>query len=264
MTLAPLPTWTTTKPSSTLPTWRNSSVGHADKDDLVDVGLGLRFRSPVFGPEQEIIDEILNVFRANIGRSRRLTVFCEPALDTGFPDIVAVVWRDSTARKWGDERSLLKNNHLRLLHALANKGWTDIKLLESVFGCSLTIQLDLLKDLDLIVRTKNQCRARSLNAIFAVDKIIAIEAKMSWWQKAMMQASANVWFSSESHVLMPSISSPEALLETARRFNVGVLAFSSSKLTSYCEAPQREVPLSYGSWLFNEWVWRIARKRKQI
>lgn len=245
-------------------TWRSSAVGAECAFEFGNVGLGLRFRAPVAGPEQEMVDDVLDTLRADVGRGRRLTVFCQPSLDSGFPDVVGVVWRPTVARTWAEEREQLQAAHLRLLHALANMGWTDIEFLEGVFRCRLGRTLDLLDDLGLVVRTAKRCRARSLSSIFAVDHIIAIEAKMAWWQRAVEQAGANVWFSSESHALIPAIPTSEALLETARRFQVGVLAFDASRPTALCDAPQRPVPLSYGSWLFNEWVWRIARRRGEL
>jgi len=242
------------------PTWRSSAVGAERSQEFRDIGLGLRFLAPVSGPEQEMVNDVLDTLRADVGRARRLTVFCQPSLETGFPDVVAVVWRPTVARTWSEEREHLQAAHLRLLHALAITGWTDIEFLEGVFRCRLGRTLDLLNDLGLVVRTAKRCRARSLPSIFAVDQIIAIEAKMSWWQRAVVQAGANVWFSSESHALLPAIPNSDALIETARRFQVGVLAFDASRPTAFCDAPQRPVPLSYGSWLFNEWVWRIARR----
>lgn len=256
--------WINDSHRSGTPTWRSATIGHSDHKEISDVGLGLRFRAPVAGPEQEMVDDALDILNANMGRGRKLTVFCQPALDTGFPDIVGVVWRPTIARKWSEDRELLQAKHLRLLHTLTNTGWTDVEFLEGAFRCSLEPILDLLEELELVIRTTKQCRARSMRKIFAVEQIIAIEAKMSWWQRAVEQAGANVWFSSESHALMPSISNSEGLLKAARRFQVGVLAFETDRPITFCEAPQRSVPLSYGSWLFNEWVWRIAHRRGEL
>lgn len=264
MTSASLQAWVNDSQHSKTPTWRVSSVGYCEQKELTDIGLGLRFRSSVSGPEQEMVDNALDIFRADVGRGRRLTVFCQPALETGFPDIVGVVWRHATAQAWSTEREQLQTQHLRLLHALASTGWTDIEFLESIFRCRLDRTLDFLSELGLVVKTKNRCRVRSLNNIFAVEKIIAIEAKMSFWQRAIEQAVNNIWFSSESHILMPTISNPTALLECAQQFQIGVLAFNSSQSVTVCDASQRPVPLSYGSWLFNEWVWRIAHRRGEF
>jgi len=117
------------------PTWRLSSVGAERSDEFRDVGLGLRFRATVPGPEQAMVDDVLDTLRANVSRGRRLTVFCQPSLDTGFPDVVGGVWRPTVAHAWPEGREQLQAAHLRLLHTLANAGWTDIEFLEQVFRC---------------------------------------------------------------------------------------------------------------------------------
>lgn len=166
-----------TRASSSSP---DALVGASCFADLADVGLGLRFRSATPGPETDLVEAFLANLDVALPRGRRLTVFCQPALETGFPDIVA------------------------------------------------------------------------------------IEAKISWWRRALEQAGGNVWFSSESHALMPSVSDREAVADVAQRFQVGVLQFEDARPTEIWAAPQRPVPASYGSWLFNEWVWRIARRLGDI
>ncbi len=48
----------------------------------------------------------------------------------------------------------------------------------------------------LISETTRRVRARSLNDIFLARQIIAIEAKMTDWRRAIEQAIANTWFAS--------------------------------------------------------------------
>jgi len=242
----------------------NALVGAGSLRDLADVGLGLRFRSSTPGPETELVEAFLESLDVGLPRGRRLTVFCQPALETGFPDIVAVVWRESIAQKWPAERELLQNNDLRLLHALADRDWFEIERLEGIFRRRLRRSLERLESLDLALVTERKCRARALSSIFAVERIVAIEAKVSWWQRALEQAGGNVWFSSESHALMPSIGDSAAVAAAAKRFQVGVLHFEDARPKEVWAAPQRQVPTSYGSWLFNEWIWRIARRLGDI
>lgn len=239
-------------------------VGASCFAELADVGLGLRFRSATPGPETDLVEAFLENLDVALPRGRRLTVFCQPALETGFPDIVAVVWRESIARKWRSERELLSSDDLRLIHALAGRGWFEIDRLEGIFRRRLRPSLERLESLDLALITERKCRTRALNSIFAVERIVAIEAKISWWRRALEQAGSNVWFSSESHALMPSVSDREAVTDVAQRFQVGVLQFDDARPTEIWAAPQRPIPASYGSWLFNEWVWRIARRLGDI
>lgn len=247
------------------PTWQEARIDHDASRGLgAPIGLGLRFRSPTPGPEHELVEAFLSSLKSTSRRGRRLTVFSEPALESGYPDIVAVEWRPGRARKWAPERQALTSDDLKLLHALCGRGWTEISFLEKVFRRPLAKRLGFLAELSLVVLGSRKCRLRSLNEVFAVERIIAIEAKVASWRSAIRQASANAWYSSESLVLIPSAANRVALGQTARKFNVGVVLFESDSLSELCEAPRRPVPLSYGSWLFNEWVWRIALRTRDL
>jgi hypothetical protein len=121
-----------------------------------------------------------------------------------------------------------------------------------------------LEEAGVVTVGKDKCRARSTSSIFAVERIIAIEAKVSATQRALEQACANTWFSSESHALLPRPRTAERLMGVASSLGVGLLGFEDDRVAKVCEASVRAVPLSYGSWLFNEWTWRVARRTGAI
>jgi hypothetical protein len=94
---------------------------------------------------------------------------------------------------------------------------------------------------------------------FAVRRIVAFEAKISDWRGAIQQAALNKWFASESYILVPRIPARSVIIETAEAAGVGV--WIEGEVSPYLVTPRvnsRE-PLSYASWLFNEWSWRFAR-----
>lgn len=247
--------------SSTCAPWADSLVDSAhDHSSLSEGGLGLRFRGPVAGPEQVLVDTFLNTATIRLLPGRSLTVFAEPAIDTGFPDLVAVVWRRELARGWTANRERLRAMDLRLLHLLATQGAMDLSFLRQVFHRGLNAMLTRLEEAGVMTIGKEKCRARCTSSIFAVERIIAIEAKVSATQRALEQACANTWFSSESHALLPRPRAGERLMGVASSFGVGVLGFEDDRVETVCEPSLRPVPLSYGSWLFNEWTWRVARR----
>lgn len=223
-------------------------------------GLGLRFRGPVAGPEQDLVLAFLNSATLHLRPGRSLIVFAEPAIDTGFPDLVAVVWRSEVAQNWNAERDRLRATDLRLLHLLATRGAIEFSFLREVFQRGLNGMLRRLEEAGVVSVGKSKCRARSLASIFAVERIIAIEAKVSATQRALEQAGANTWFSSESHALLPRPCTGEHVIGMASSLGVGLLGFEDDRVAKLCAASIRAVPLSYGSWLFNEWTWRIARR----
>ena len=83
---------------STSVAWSDFLVDPANGHSSSEGGLGLRFRGPVAGPEQMLVETFLNTATIRLPPGRSLTVFAEPAIDTGFPDLVAVVWRIEVAR----------------------------------------------------------------------------------------------------------------------------------------------------------------------
>lgn len=250
--------------ASTCASWADFLVDSSEDHTSPKGGLALRFRGPVAGPEQALVETFLNTATIRLLPGRSLTVFAEPALDTGFPDLVAVVWRRELARGWSAERERLRAMDLRLLHLLATQGAMELSFLHNVFQRGLNAMLTRLEEAGVATVGREKCRARSTSSIFAVERIIAIEAKVSATQRALEQACANTWFSSESHALLPRPRTGERLMGVASSFGVGVLGFEDDRVEKVCEASVRAVPLSYGSWLFNEWTWRVARRTGAI
>lgn len=250
--------------ASTCASWADFLVDWAHDHSSGEGGLGLRFRGPVAGPEQGLVATFLSTATIRLPPGRSLTVFAEPAMDTGFPDLVAVVWRRELARRWTSDRERLRAMDLRLLHLLATQGTMELSFIRRVFHRGLNAMLTRLEEAGVVTIGKEKCRARSTSSIFAVERIIAIEAKISAAQRALEQACANTWFSSESHALLPRPRTGERLMGVASSLGVGLLGFEENRVEKVCEAPVRAVPLSYGSWLFNEWTWRVARRSGAI
>lgn len=248
----------------TCASWGDFLVDSSYDHSASDGGLGLRFRGPVAGPEQVLVETFLNTATIRLLPGRSLTVFAEPALDTGFPDLVAVVWRRDLARGWSADRERLRAIDLRLLHLLATQGALELSFVRQVFRRGVNAMLTRLEEAGVVTVGKDKCRARSTSSIFAVERIIAIEAKVSATQRALEQACANTWFSSESHALLSRPRAGERLMGVASSLGVGLLGFEEDRVEKVCEASVRAVPLSYGSWLFNEWTWRVARRAGAI
>lgn len=227
---------------------------------LSSITPGLSFRRGKAGPEQELLDWFLERDQIRVPRGHNVTVFREPRLPSGFPDLVIVIWKESVATQWTSERAALTASDLRLMHFLGNEGPKAIEELRTIFSAAVEDQLERLAEAAMVRTSKGCWRARSLKTTFAASHIIAIEAKIGEWRAALDQAHLNTWFASESCVLVPRVPRNSELLETARKLGVRVLARESDRCD--IQASIRSAPRSYVSWLFNDWAWQAAHSAR--
>lgn len=217
--------------------------------------LGLAFRRRRPGPEREIIDRFLEQNPIEIPRGCRLTIFQEPRIESGFPDLVAVVWNEGVARTWNPERANLSKADIQLTHYLYHAGPCDDAQLRRLLLRNLTASIERLHSAGMIRSVDGRWSMRTLSRLFAARRIIAIEAKVTEWDVALRQAFLNTWFASESYVLVPHIPKTGRLLDDANLCGIGVWASAEKKArlpSSFCNP----LPCSYASWLFNDWAWR--------
>src|SRR5579862_529016 len=144
------------------------------------------FSGPVFrrgtpGPEAELVSEFLARTPFSFPRGCRATVFCEPHIASGFPDLVLVVWNVAVAQKWKPARAVLSRDDIRLLHFLHDAGAQTADALRSFFPQSLMPRLERLEEADLIYKSGHNWRPRCITDTFATRHIVAIEAKVSQW-----------------------------------------------------------------------------------
>lgn len=226
----------------------------------------LYVRPSTGGPEEELVDWFLQHARIHAPQGCRATVFRQPQLESGFPDLVIVVWDSRVSRYWGNRRAQLNSQDIRVLHLLASNGAASVDVLCSFLALrakDVEASLKRLAACRAVTRGRKKCRLRSLKKTFAVRKIIAVEAKMHKWRKAIEQAMLDRWFSSQSYILLPRAVRSSTLLETARASNVGVWARNGTRVKREVTAPTHRLPQSYASWLFNEWVWRVAWQERR-
>lgn len=93
--------------------------------------------------------------------------------------------------------------------------------------------------------------------IFVVEQIVSIEAKLATTKRLMVQARNNAWFSSESYALLPVRRAASSTLERVAELGIGLLGHVDEHTRMFSRPAAQSVPSSYGSWLFNEWVWRL-------
>lgn len=73
---------------------------------------------------------------------------------------------------------------------------------------------------------------------------------------AIRQAWANKWFASESYVLTPRLCGSKEIIKGLGDLGLGLYSIHGGKLEQIQAARRVQLPHSYASWVFNEWVGR--------
>lgn len=228
--------------------------------DASGAALAARPRVALPGPESDLIDAFLARVNFRASRNLRVTLFREPKLQSGFPDLVFVTWHAPTAAKWREERARLRTDDLRLMQLLLTNGPTPTDRLRYLFGPTLQTCIARLIEAGLISRQRSRWRVAPLSSAFAVRRIVALEAKVAKYAEALDQAERNRWFATESYVLLPRMPLRSSILKDARDRGVGIWISGHASPMVPAEPSAFRQPLSIPSWMFNEWAWRDARR----
>lgn len=222
---------------------------------------GIGGRRPRVGAETHLVNQFLLELPFSTKPTQRLTIFQEPKLISGFPDLVAVIWHKPTANRWMTERASITRDEVRILHILACHGSQTEEQLKYLLQTPIKRWIDRLANLGLISNRGSIWKLSSIKNSFAVRHIIALEAKISDFSKAVEQASLNKWFASESYVLLPKSPKSGNCLRDAQSEGVGIWIVGDPEPILRSPVRAEEQPKSYASWLFNEWAWRSSVAR---
>lgn len=118
----------------------------------------------------------------------------------------------------------------------------------------------MLRDVNLARSGRSGWRAAPVRQVFAARRIIAFEAKISDWPGVLEQASLNRWFASESYVLAPRGPRDPAILTAIRSLGIGLWIEGERRPSIPVSRRGASRPISYASWLFNEWAWRESMR----
>lgn len=213
----------------------------------------IRFGELRRGPERSLIDWFLSKLRVPTRTGYEVSIFREPAIESGLPDVVIVVWKPGVARAWSPARAELAKNDFKLAHLMVRQGPQTAPRLQELSCSPIEPVLARLESAQLIYRRGSRWRTRPLREIFAATEIIAVEAKMSDWRRGLEQASTNRWFASASYLLMPRAPQNDAFWAAAKAAGVGVWIKDGPPRRS---AVPGSLPCSYASWLFHDSAWR--------
>lgn len=221
------------------------------------LGLGLRTRAERAGPEAALVDGFLDEVSFVHSDEQRVFILKEPQIGQSFPDLVVVVYEPKSLEQWPEARRDLTTEDLKLIQLIhTNRGATGSEL-KLFLGKVPSRCLDRLYAAQMIERNGDCWQTRELSSIFALSSVLAVEAKMSPTSKVLEQALSNKWFASNSAILLPSIGGRSRIAEAAKRHDLRVYTRPVGRRLSI-RTRRINRPLSYASWIINEWAWRMA------
>lgn len=231
--------------------------------------IGYVARTTTRGQEFDMVSKYINHLISKYSRlkNKKAAIFVEPQLDTGYPDIVIVEYFSLPTNGWNKSRNDLTCTDLKILYYIQIKRGGTVAEISNTLGypvSSVEKSLKRLNEAGLIHLSKSQKSVRNvqLNSYCRIHKIIAIEAKIDKWKEAIRQANNNIWFATESYVLMNKESCSATVTETCKANGIGIILVNG-KIRTELPSLQRSFPVSYASLQFNEWLLRDINKMEE-
>lgn len=176
-------------------------------------------------------------------------------MPTGYPDCVVVEY---DSRAYGNEMACLKLSKLdrKTLYVLMKScGMTlsELSLLSGYPEDSLRASLFSLRKAGLARYFGGKWH--SVKKRNGIKKVVAIEAKLTGWKRAVEQAVVDSTFANESYILMPKAT--KRAMEYAAQSGVGVYCHHQDQhFVKALDAPlyTTDGALSYIVLYFDEWI----------
>ena len=223
--------------------------------------IGLISRTSKSGEEQDMVNHYVDYLKHKYRNKKTdIAIFYEPKIETGYPDLVIVEFNSTPPLQWKPIRRNLSASDIKILFYIQSKINTCIDEIVELLGYKSLIvarSISKLANLNLIRVSKNGTSVHNvaLQSYCSVKKIISIEAKIDKWSMAIAQAQKNVWFSSESYILMNRSNCNETIIKQCKMFGIGIILLNG-KVKTVLPGEFRRFPVSYMSLMFNEWIMR--------
>lgn len=229
--------------------------------------IGYIARTTTQGQEFEMVATFIEclVSKYSKNKSKKAAIFIEPQIDTGYPDIVIIEYSSLPSLPWKKSRSNLSPNDLKLLYYIQKNHGSKIDDIIDMLGFPAdTVEKSLmrLRDSGLIYLSKKYARNTRLRSYCRVNKVIAIEAKIDKWKEAIRQANNNIWFATESYVLLNKEECSPNTLNLCKEYGLGIILVNK-KIHTQLAAQKRTFPVSYASLQFNEWLLRAMNTQEE-
>lgn len=227
--------------------------------------IGYFARTTTQGPEYEMVKKYVKhlISKYSKLKSKKAAIFIEPQLDSGYPDLVIIEYHKLPDTEWISVRDTLNTTDFKILFFIQTHSHLIFDEIIEMLGFSRETTLKSLQKLKSSGLIRYNEKSKKINhiklsLISRINKIIAIEAKIDKWSEAIKQANNNIWFSTESYVLMNKETCSKSIMESCESTGTGVILING-EIKKVLSSDVRAFPVSYASLQFNEWLLKFLR-----
>ena len=231
--------------------------------------IGIKNRTITEGREIELVREYIDYRKEQFKATddKKMAIFVEPQVGNSYPDIVFVEYNPENYQTWNQYRNMLEKKELKILYHIYSVNGIDLEGIVSQLGVTWKdagLSVEKLYDSGLVIRKSGRWILSDANNIIT-NNIQAVEAKIDKWDEVLQQSIINKNFASECYALMDSKNRPKReVLSKFGRFGVGLYFKDGNKFETLKRAKSTNIPLSFKSILFNEWIGRIMYKGDEL
>lgn len=226
--------------------------------------IGYVARTTTLGEEFDMVNQYIEAVSAKYSKATNMNaaIFIEPQVGTSYPDIVIVEYTSSPviAEKPTQIMRKLSITDLKILFFIHNVKYATDEYICQMLAYSLEEvrrSINRLSMCNLIYKSSSgkSVRKKDIKRYCSIKKVIAIEAKINKWNEAIGQADQNVWFATESYVLLNREKCTKTTIERCKAKGIGIILING-KFKQVLKSASRKFPVSYASMLFGEWIHR--------
>ena len=216
---------------------------------------GLRCRHPRLGPELDMVLEYVTGQLPPALPGERREILLEPHICTSYPDAVVLYWDEAVGASLRTRFDGVRVIDLQILSALSQSRSWSLNRVHATYGRQAGRSLARLEKAGAVAVTGSRVRAAPVEELFALRRLIALEAKIRDWNGGLTQALHNTWFTTESYLLLPTLPKARKPHDEARRLGIGILDQDTPIRGPHTQKQRRlQRQPSVGAWLLNTWA----------
>ncbi len=213
--------------------------------------------------EQALVKAFNRTYDQTLQKGQSFLILTEAKTNWGIADILSIHYDKSKLCSRCKEANISQPEFSNLAaHAMAflsGKGNVAVSELGNHLRTrngNLSQVIDILVGRGLAYAYKNgTVRARTKANTFAIKDILAFEAKISNWRRAVLQAERHLWFTNSSFIIVPNVTRPtiDKIRHECTSRGVGLIAQTGTTSFKLVSEPIKKRRLdSFFSWKLNE------------